>query len=481
MISITLLDNRFGDNGQLLEKLPNPKLSNEQKYLLREFSGKTLKELREEGVVVFPDSGSTSDKLPFFTIAGDKRIDTGNLMGVLRLRGSDAEVKIQIHSRFDEGNKQFFLNHLLSKVFDLNFAESVSSGESDVMDILLAHGFLQGLARAGEAVGAYKQYRKFYCNDLNFKGHLDLDRHIKRNCPLWDKIAYIKREITFDNPLNHLLLSALKKIESRWPGLIDCHDNCREIIHFLKQNTPTWLASDVRGILSHRDCRETLKHPLFAELYEPLRKLARLLLEEESANVFEDEEEQGVSGVIFDGAWLWEEYLARILTPLGFIHALRSSKEAGTEGIHVFRNERGNNVRPFYPDFRKPQEAGELQKSSIVLDAKYKRGNGDNREDVHQVLCYMYLTGAEIGGLIYPPKIDPEDNGNGENEGNSSNGDEPKIIVSSKEINTPFGNEYQWKIYRFPKLRSYENFSDYKKQMLDIENSLCVALKACGQ
>ena len=462
---ISLCDNRFGANG-----VPLPELSDGQKALLRQFDGMTLKELREAGVVVFPNSGSTSDKLPFFTIAGDKRIDTGNLMGVLRLRGNDTELKIQIHSRFD-GDKQFFLHHLLSKVFDLNVTESVSSGKSDVTDILLAHGFLQGLARAGIAVGAYKQYRKFYCNDLNFKGRLDLDRHIKRNCPLWDKIAYIKREITFDNPLNHLLLSALKKIESRWPGLIDCHDNCREMIHFLKQNTPTWLASDMRGILSHRDCRETLRHPLFAEFYEPLRKLARLLLEEESANVFENEEEQGVSGVIFDGAWLWEEYLATILKPLGFIHALRSSKEAGTEGIHVFRNEKGNSVRPLYPDFRKPQEAGELQKSSIVLDAKYKRGNGDNREDVHQVLCYMYLTGAKIGGLIYPPKIDSSDNALGENEGKSSNEEESKIIFSKKEINTPFEGKL-WNIYRFPPLKQYERFSDYKSQMIEIEESL---------
>lgn len=455
MPTISLRDNRFGEKGQSLPE----SLSEEARRLLDDFSGRTLKELKEAGVVVFSDSGSASDDLPFFTVSGD-RIDTGNLMGVLRLRGNDTELKIQIGSRFDQDGKQFFLNYLLSKVFGLSFAESVPAGENPetILNILLAHGFLQRLAEAATHVGAYKQYRKFYCNDLCFRGRLDLDRHIKQNCPLWDKIAYIKREHTFDNPLNHLFLSALQKIEEDWRGLTSRYHDCREIICFLKQHTPTWVASNVRGILSHRDCREALKHPLFGEFYEDLRKLARLILEDESANAFDAEKVRDVSGVVFDGAWLWEEYVATLLVPEGFLRAQRSSKEAGTEGIHVFKTANGNGVRPFYPDFRKLAPGKDSRKCSIVLDTKYKRGDTDNRSDIHQVLCYMYLTGAKIGGLIYPPEIDNS------NEVSKC----PKI---QRIINTPFDGEYQWLSLHFPTLPKKETMKEFCDSMKSIEDT----------
>ena len=482
---ISLCDNRFGQNGYPLPET----LSEEQRSLLRKFSGKTLKKLKEECVVVFPDSGSKSDDLPFFTIVEDKRIDTGNLMGVLRLRGYGAELKIQIGSRFDQDGKQFFLNYLLSKVFGLNFAGSVSSGRNPekVLDILLAHGFLQRFSEAAARVGAYKQYRKFYCNDLNFRGRLDLDRHIKQNCPLWDKIAYIKREHTFDNPLNHLFLSAFQKIEENWHELAGRDHDCREIICFLKQHAPTWAPSDVHGILSHRDCREALKHPLFGEFYEDLRKLARLILEDESANVFEDEKELNVAGVIFDGAWLWEEYVATLLGPKGFIHAQRSSQEAGTEGIHVFQNDQGSREKLFYPDFRKPIRGEDKRECSIILDTKYKRGDTDNRSDIHQVLCYMYLTGAKTGGLIYPPKIDKEDVVLGE-EGDTSKSKEsgvasapastaPEILITSKKINTPLGKDYNWLVLRFPPLGKYAHMSEFCERMKSIEEDFLKRLE----
>ena len=59
-----------------------------------------------------------------------------------------------------------------------------------------------------------------------------------------------------------------------------------------------------------------------------------------------------------------------------------------------------------------PNEASK-QLATIILDAKYKRGDNDaglavRREDMHQCFCYMLLTGAVAGGVIYPPLLADE-------------------------------------------------------------------------
>jgi 5-methylcytosine-specific restriction endonuclease McrBC regulatory subunit McrC len=52
------------------------------------------------------------------------------------------------------------------------------------------------------------------------------------------------------------------------------------------------------------------------------------------------------------------------------------------------------NSRKLFPDF---------YKKNFILDAKYKHlGNGIGREDLYQVVTYMYCKQAEHGGYIYP-------------------------------------------------------------------------------
>ena len=57
------------------------------------------------------------------------------------------------------------------------------------------------------------------------------------------------------------------------------------------------------------------------------------------------------------------------------------------------------NSRKLYPDF---------YKANFILDAKYKHLNsGVGREDLYQVVTYMYCSSAKHGGYLYP------DEGNG--------------------------------------------------------------------
>ena len=98
-----------------------------------------------------------------------------------------------------------------------------------------------------------------------------------------------------------------------------------------------------------------------------------------------------INGILFDGAWLWEEYLNVLLQNLGFRHP---ENKLGMGAIYLF--EQGGQR---YPDF---------WKEDIVLDAKYKRlaQNGNrldvDRNDIHQVMAYMYRLKASKGGIICP-------------------------------------------------------------------------------
>lgn len=94
-----------------------------------------------------------------------------------------------------------------------------------------------------------------------------------------------------------------------------------------------------------------------------------------------------VYGILFDGAWLWEEYLNKVLSPLGLKHA---ENKKGHGGIRMFTH--GFTV---YPDF--------YLKHRFVLDAKYKLlDRGLNSKDLHQIVCYMHILDTEAGGFIYP-------------------------------------------------------------------------------
>ena len=116
-----------------------------------------------------------------------------------------------------------------------------------------------------------------------------------------------------------------------------------------------------------------------------------------------------VCGILFDGAWLWEEYLATILcdTKLGNKKFEHPENKTGKDGIRLFDNSKNDDeeiefskcYRRIYPDFYRENE--------IILDAKYKHlENGFVRDDLYQIISYMHTMKIPRGGFIYPLKKD---------------------------------------------------------------------------
>ena len=112
-----------------------------------------------------------------------------------------------------------------------------------------------------------------------------------------------------------------------------------------------------------------------------------------------------VYGILFDGAWLWEEYLATILcdTKLGNKKFEHPENKIGKGGIRLFDNSQNDDdkiafskcYRRIYPDF--------YRKNQIILDAKYKHlENGFVRDDLYQIISYMHTMQIAAGGFIFP-------------------------------------------------------------------------------
>lgn len=415
--------------------VPDGESFDEVRNLLRAYSGKSLAELRAMGVVsLYGDSDSDSDK-PFFKLAESGltlKIETGNLMGVVAFRDivSGVCVQLEIASRFDTGQRQCFLNYILSSLATgIDFAGDVASTNATTWDLLLAVMFVQRLAAVG-SVGLYKQYRTHERNDLNFRGRLDMDRHLRRNYPVAARIAYSFREISFDVPVNHLIRHAAAKIERKWPDVLDNYVEATAFLRDLSSCTPTWSPQSCTSCLRSRDCRQPVGHPYFAGYYEPLRRIARLILEDGAMGIFGGSEDEAC-GVVFNGADVWEEYLGRVLgnvpaaSVLGQGILRHPNNRRKSDPIYLYRNGDSWKKRA-YPDFlwRRPaaedvQQAREsAQEWDCVLDAKYKhqvRESNDNgtfsaaREDRFQMMSYLHVTKARHGVFLSPMKNEERD------------------------------------------------------------------------
>jgi 5-methylcytosine-specific restriction endonuclease McrBC regulatory subunit McrC len=397
---MNLEDNR---HGHLAEDRPSHRLCGGTDFI-RRWADLPLSDWSEAGVQVFTRDGSTPDDgssrgQPVFTLGGGNGttwVNTHNVMGVVRLReeGTGKCVQLQIGSRFDSGHpRPYFLTYLLGRVFGGSVVREVDIGQESMWDLLLAFAFRRKLLEAA-AVGLFKEYRTMHHDDLRLRGRIDLARHLRTNVPFRGKVAYVTREASFDNPLNHLIRHAMAKVARKWPRLLEGDAALAGMVRQLGQNTPSWTFSDARGCLGRTENRKPVRHPYFQAAYEPLRKICRSILHDEGAGLYQQEQE--ADGVLFDGAWLWEEYLWILLEPRGYQHPRNTSGRGGLRAIPG---------ATFYPDFYHREKR-------IVLDAKYKRAAPvPPIEDVRQVLAYMLLTDARHGGLIRPSggRSGPED------------------------------------------------------------------------
>jgi len=344
---------------------------------------------QEDNIFIFPSDLEYSpdlDKDQKILETVNREIKTGNVIGFLGY----GQERLTISSRFSNESDDYFLHYLLQKVLNINLnsLDTALSREDKLYQLLmyLFPKYLQAALRKGH----YKEYQRFSHNDSHIKGVVDVGNHLKKNLPFTGNVAYTTREFAFDNPIMQLIrhtIEFMKNQKSIGRGVLENLSTSRENVAEIVRVTPSYKIAD-RAKIIRLNQTKPLRHAYFRE-YRKLQELCLMILNREEHGL--GYQEQKIHGILFDVAWLWEEYIHTLL-PGEFIHPRNKDR---TDGISVF----SNRERKVYPDFYDRER-------KIILDAKYKKleltEKGINRDDLFQLISYAYILQTEKAGLIFP-------------------------------------------------------------------------------
>ena len=434
MPHLTLTDNNIVN----LPSLPSLLKDNLQTQIhayedLQTVSGKTLKELctKESSLLVFPDCLNTNndgiEELVILDLVGSPKysqdnkienvdnvkIKTGNLMGFIGFNGKQNHgTQVEIRSRFTENTnnngQDYFLHYMLEKVFRINLFEmNYSHSKNDGFDLLFL--IFPHLLKRALRQGIFRTYRTFHKNDAAVKGVIDINRHIKQNTPFNGKVAYRSREYSADNDITQLIRHTIEFLKQKEIGksLLNSDNDTKDAVKQIVTVTDSSYCFQNRGKVIHNNLRP-VNHPYYST-YKYLQQLCLLILRHQSMQY--SQSSSPIYGILFDGAWLWEEYLATILcnpklAEKQFIHPSNKNRKGG---IRLFDNAQAPEdssfrkcYRRIYPDFYRENSTKDSA-DGIILDAKYKHlENGLVRDDLYQIISYMHTMKISTGGFIYP-------------------------------------------------------------------------------
>ena len=410
---------------------------------LLSIGNKPIRQLCDENehLLVFPLSiDDTDDRIGDSTIvdiyAEDEnsvRIKSGNIMGFVGRKNQ----QMKIYSRFDNQKHDFFLHYMLQKVFSFNiFKLDFTSSEDNVFEFLVY--MFPAMLKKAMRQGVYKEYRRFRHNNANVRGTIDISRHIRENIPFRGTVAYNTREFCFDNSITELIRHTIEYIKTIPSGdmILSSDKTVEDCIKKIVSYTPSYIHTERIKII--QDNLLPCNHPFYTE-YTTLQKLCVQILRQEEIKYGTDDDR--IYGILFDGAWLWEEYLNTLLCEKGFIHP---ENKLGTGAIYLF--EHGGQR---FPDF---------WKQDIVLDAKYKKLaiNGTRldieRDDVHQIMAYMYRLKASKGGIVCP-----------------YDGEKNKIISQNMHKDSYLGS---LSLYALAIPKNCSSYEDFTKRIVENERIL---------
>ena len=352
---------------------------------------KTLAQLEKEGVFVFPEGIASAEDLSKEQMILQSYNDSyvsGNVMGFIGVENQ----RIVIESRFSKGDNDFLFQYLLEKVLDFpNFINlETNVNQEDKLFNLLLFLFPRYLSQATRK-GLFKTYIRKKYNDGNVRGSINVAEHIKKNTPFIGNIAYSQREYSYDNYLIELIRHTIEYIKGK---------NCgRQLLNLVKDEvklvveaTANYKAGDRKKIIDANK-KNVVRHAYYHE-YRALQQLCILILKNEQHQYGSGARK--VYGILFDGAWLWEEYISTLICDM-FYHP---KNKAGIGAQYLF----AKNMGRIYPDF-----IGKSIENRIIADAKYKPINNIGNKDYLQLLAYMFRFDAKKGFYLYPEAVDGED------------------------------------------------------------------------
>lgn len=359
--------------------------------LTSRIADKTLEQLEREGVFVFPEflidaKDITRDQVIIQGFNDLYRL--GNVMGFLGY----GDERIVIESRFSNEGEDYFFQYLLDRVLDF---PNIVNLKSDADQNNSLFNFLLFLfpyyLKTAMRKGLFKKYIWHRYNDGNVKGTIDIARHIEKNIPFIGNVAYSQREFSYDNYLMELVRHTIEFIKRKPYGnnlLIRVKDEVRLVV----EATQSYESYDRQKVIDANK-KNAVRHAYFRE-YLVLQRLCLLILQHQKHQIGAGSRQ--IYGILFDGAWLWEEYISSLIEE-AFYHPMN---KGGKDAQRLFEG----NLGLIYPDF-----ISRDNETRIIADAKYKPIDNIGNRDYLQVLAYMFRFDAKEGYYLYPDIEGTED------------------------------------------------------------------------
>lgn len=362
--------------------------------LSKKLADKTLEQLEKEGVFIFPELIKNSDDLTKDQMVLQSLNDlyrTSNIMGYIGY----GDKQLFIGSRFSNGENDFFLRYMLDRVLELpNIVDFETNADNDGTMFSILVCLFPRYLRLAMRKGLFKTYIRNEYNDENVKGTIDVSRHISQNTPFIGNVAYSQREYSFDNYMMELVRHTIEYIKKK-PYSKNLILKAKDEVNAVINATPEFDTHDKRKIITQNQ-HTMVRHAYYRE-YRALQQLCLLLLQNQNHRLGSGSNR--LYGILFDGAWLWEEYINKLVGA----HFYHPMNKKGQGAQRLFTDTDNIKQGLIYPDF--------ISKNStnrIVADAKYKPIDNIGNKDYLQLLAYMFRFDAQKGYYFYP-KTEYED------------------------------------------------------------------------
>ncbi len=416
--------------------------------LTGKIADKTLEQLEREGIFLFPEIVKDAEDL-----TGEQMIlrsvnDTyrsGNVMGFLGC----GDERLIIKSRFSGDNEDYFFQYLLDRVLDFpNIVDLSSDADQDNRLFSFLLFLFPYYLKTAMRKGPFKKYIRRRYNDGNVRGTVDIARHIQENTPFIGNIAYSQREFSYDNSLMELVRHTIEYIKGK-PHGNNLLRKVKDEVKLVVSATAGYKACDRKRVIDENK-KNAVHHAYFRE-YLALQRLCILILRHQKHQIGSGSRQ--IYGIVFDGAWLWEEYVASLIKGL-FYHPMNKS---GKGAQRLF----AGNIGLIYPDF-----ICRDHEKRIIADAKYKSIDNIGNRDYLQVLAYMFRFDAKTGYYLYPEATGSNDAKLRMNRGSTFEGNvtpREDVILIKHGLKIPVGAK---------------SYADFKTKMAEYEQLFIQAFTA---
>lgn len=328
---------------------------------------------------------------------------TENVMGFLSVEGQ----QIQIYSRFDssghenkerqKNTKDFFLMHMLSTVCGVSQSALPSTLSNEhVFDFYSL--FFPKLLKDAMHQGLFRAYQKYEYNDMRVKGQIDVSRHLRTNIPFNGRVAYSSREYDSDNFVTQLIRHTIEYLKTKPIGqqILGRDTETRTAVSMIIKATPTYDTKLLKSVFQ-KNTSKPVSHPYYNK-YIHLQQLCLAILQHKKVSYGGNSNKQ-IQGILFDGAWLWEEYVAALLKHK-FKHYTNKS------AFCLFERD-GKPFQEIIPDYLSLEDNAYGGKKGVA-DAKYMFLHGDHLPAeracavYYKTIMYMLRFKSKKGFLFHP-------------------------------------------------------------------------------